>query len=69
MEICTRTPISAAERLEMHHVTISARLAYSVTSFLALLLPDAPFVRAYWAVSQNSVIVTADLARLCFGWC
>jgi hypothetical protein len=68
MQLCTRTPIFAAERLEMHHVTISARLLYSITSFLALL-PDAPFVRAYWVVNQNSVIVTADLARLCFGWC
>ena len=48
----------------MHHVTNSAHLAYTVTSFLALLLPDAPFVRACWVVNQNSIVVTADLARL-----
>jgi hypothetical protein len=53
----------------MHHVRVSRCPANVDNSFLALLLPNAPLVGGHWAVNQNSVVITADLACLCLGRC
>ena len=45
----------------MQHVTVDS-------SFFALLLLDTPFVIGYRVVNQDSIIVTAGLACLCFSW-
>jgi len=65
---CNTTPWLIAKRLQMHHYRPCAH-PKRLNLFFALLLPDTPFVVGHRTVNQYSVVVTADLACLCFGRC